>query len=129
MRELSAFDYRSRPGLVPVCCLAVLLLVVLVAPWVQASPDDRNTEQGLLDQEEYRGQLEEVVVTGSEPEWRKADKQQQEWRPKRFELASEKKEPRLTWFPEYTKDERDNYNEVRDRNNEKAEFILFDFKF
>lgn len=126
MREILALDYYSRPGLVSVCCLMVWLLAT---PWVQASPDDRSDGQVLPDREEYRGQLEEVVITAREPEWRKAGSQQQEWRPERFQLASANKTSRLTWFPEYTKDERDNYNEVRDRTNEKAEFILFNFKF
>lgn len=121
MRESSISDYRFRLGL--------FMLVLIAVPWAQASPDDRNTAEALPEQDEYRGQMEEVVITASEPEWRKAEKQQEEWRPERFELASEKKKSRLTWFPEYTKDERDNYNEVRDRTNEKAEFILFDFKF
>lgn len=106
------------------CIVLAALLSVSPAVFAQDMGGDRR----LLDEGEYRSELEEVIVVGKEPEWRKP-KQQEQWRPQRFKLSEDSSKARLQWFPEYTKDERDNYNGVRDRTGENAEFKLFKFKF
>lgn len=89
----------------------------------------RSDEDQLLDKSEYRGKLEEVVVVGRQPEWRTSSAEDQQWRPGKFELSEPENSGRLEWFPEYSKDERDNYQGVRDRTGEKPEFKIFEWKF
>jgi hypothetical protein len=84
-------------------------------------------EPTLLDQKEYRLELEEVVVVGQKPAWRQPQKP--EWRPDKFKLPQQPTTARMEWFPRYTKDERDNYDGIRDRMGEKAEFQIFKWKF
>ena len=67
------------------------------------------------------------MVVGKEPEWRR--EKREEWRPDRFELPQPKPKSRIEWFPRYTRDERDNYDGVRDRTGEKPEFRIFNWKF
>ena len=105
--------------------LTALLVVSLAA--VASAENDRHAKESLLDASEYRGELEEIVVIGQQPEWRQPPKQD-EWRPDRFELKESTK-PRLQWLPEYTKEERDNYQGVRDRTGENPEIKLFELKF
>ncbi len=105
-------------------------LLLLMACSINSSFAEKLSEDELLEQEEYRSDLEEVVVVGSEPEWRKNMDKQEEWRPDRFKLPDNPPSTsRMEWFPEYTKDERDNYQGVRDRTGEKAEFKIFELKF
>ena len=92
-----------------------------------AGPLAYADEPELLDESEYRTELEEVIVVGKEPEWRRERKG--EWRPDRFELPTPTQKSRIEWFPRYTKDERDNYDGVRDRTGEKPEFKIFEWKF
>jgi hypothetical protein len=121
----------NRIGLVKVFrCGSFLSLTMLLWLSVAASADQSRLKgDSLLDASEYRSELEEVVVVGQEPEWRKNINQKEEWRPQRFKLSSQSSSSRIEWFPEYTKDERDNYNGVRDRMGEKADFQLFKMKF
>lgn len=109
--------------------LALMLLLVLFgAPQLSAAPNSKSDDQLLLHESEYRSELEEVVVVGRQPEWRQAE-QKEQWRPDSFELPDQSSKSRMQWLPEYTKEDRDNYNEVRDRTGEKPEFKLFNWKF
>ena len=90
---------------------------------------EREDSMSMLDESEYRTELEEVVVVGKQPEWRKNMDAKPEWRPAKFELPQNTVKSRIQWFPSYTKDERDNYNGVRDRTGENPEFKLFDWRF
>lgn len=112
-----------RARVLPSTLFAVTLL--LVHSSVFAEPG--QSEDELLDKGEYRTEIEEITVTARQPEWR--EQQKPEWRASQFELPEQTSSGRMEWLPEYTKDERDNYREVRDRNNEKAEFKLFEWKF
>ena len=107
---------------------ALLLSSLLFASLVAAQEQGKNSEQQLLDESEYRSTMEEIVVVGKEPEWRKLE-QKEPWRPDKFSLPTNTAKSRIEWLPEYTKDDRDNYNSVRDRTGEKAEFQLFNWKF
>lgn len=105
-----------------------LLAAVVALAMPVLAQQGRLDAEPLLDESEYRSELEEVVIVGQAPEWRKAPPQP-EWRPERFKLSAPSSESRLQWFPEYRKDERDNYQGVRDRTGEKAEFKIFQWKF
>ncbi len=110
--------------------LALFLLLtcsVVIAQSMNGN-SDKTAEDELLDESEYRSELEEIVVIGRQPEWRQ-QRGEEEWRPERFELPEIKSEARLTWFPRYDKDERDQYDGVRDRLAEKPEFRLFRWRF
>ena len=121
MRQLSS---AALPTLLvkSVCLLAAFLLPV---NWVFAQHDQ---EPVLLDEEQYRLQIEEVVVVGQQPEWRQKQKPE-EWRPDQFSLPERSSDQGVRWLPEYTKDDRDNYDGVRDRTGEKPEIKLFEWKF
>lgn len=107
-------------------CAVLIAMTVLPAAAQDSGSAARDTV--LLDASEYRSELEEVVVVGRQPEWRQGA-QSEEWRPDKFELAKQASSSRMEWFPEYVKDERDNYQGVRDRTGEKAEFQLFKWTF
>lgn len=107
--------------------LPLTALVLALSLAAVARAEDKPGDNELLGKEAYRSELEEVVVVGRKPEWREQDKP--EWRPQRFELPEDKSPARMEWMPEYTKDERDLYDGVRDRKNEKAEIKLFEWKF
>lgn len=104
----------------------LLLLAVTTSTLVLAAsrPDDE-----LLQEEEYRSGLEEVVVRGQQPKWREQQNNEQQWRPDKFELPEAENDGRIEFFPKYDKDERDQYNGVRDRMGEKPEIKLFEWKF
>ena len=104
--------------------LAVLVISSSLAV-VAAERDNAD----VLPEESYRLELEEVVVTGQAPKWREPEPS--EWRPERFELPDESElvQPRMEWFPEYTRDERDNYDGVRDRMGEEAGIKIFEWRF
>lgn len=104
-----------------------VLLVVALSLVAAAHAEDKPGDNELLEKDAYRSEIEEVVVVGRTPEWRRQEAP--EWRPQRFELPEDQPSARMEWLPEYTKDERDLYEGVRDRKNEKAEFKLFEWKF
>lgn len=86
------------------------------------------TPNSLPSESEYPVAMEEIVVKGKVPEWRKAQTEQEFWRRNRFELLKPE-QGRMDWFPRYEKDERDNYQQVRDRKDEKAGIKVFELKF
>lgn len=92
--------------------------------------DVAKDDLSLLDESEYRSDIEEVVVIGRQPEWRRKIDDGPEWRQEKFELpADSTPSSRIQWLPEYTEDERDSYKAVRDPTEEKAAFKLFEWKF
>ncbi len=105
------------------------VLLFLAASLSGNSFAEREDSMSLLDESEYRTELEEVVVVGKQPEWRKNMDAKPEWRPTKFELPKNTVKSRIQWFPECTKDERDNYNGVRDRTGENPEFKLFNWRY
>ena len=124
MVVLPAVFFRACSAALVRSVSVIVLMVSVLAVGVTAQADD---ERQLLDENEYRSKLEEVVVIGKEPEWRKEKKE--EWRPDRFKLQAPSSTSRFQWFPRYTKDERDNYDGVRDRTGEKPEIQIFNWKF
>lgn len=105
--------------------LVFQLTLCSLSPVAIAEP--RQDAGEMLDESEYRGEIEEVIVTGRQPEWR--TEQEPEWRPQRFELPKSPDRGRMEWLPKYNRDERDKYDGVRDRMAEKPEIKLFEWKF
>ena len=99
------------------------LLLALAASLAVARPDSVEP----LPEAAYRQPLEEVIVTGRAPEWRRPP--QAEWRPRRFELRDVDEAPRMEWFPRYERDERDNMTNVNNRMDEKAGIKLLEWRF
>ena len=110
---------RLNRRLVPLASLALLLMVAPGRLWAEG--------EQLLKADEYRGNLEEVVVVGQKPQWR-TQTEERVWRPEKFELK-EVEPGRIQWFPEYDKEERDQYQGIRDRMGEKPEIKIFEWKF
>ncbi len=107
-----------------------IVLLMITALTVGSLFAQKLNKDDLLEDKEYRSDIEEVVVVGSEPEWRKNMDKQEEWRPERLKLSDNPSlRSRVEWFPEYTKEERDNYQGVRDRTGENPEFQIFKMKF
>ena len=99
--------------------------LMMLNAWAEV---EKRAQEKLLAEDEYRTEIEEVVVVAKPPEWREL-KSEQQWRPDRFELPESKSQPRLQWLPEYDEDERDQYQGVRDRLDEKPAFKIFDWRF
>lgn len=115
---------ESKDGIFPGVWLTV---VVLLTPLAEAADRDQGL---LLDEDAYRQDLEEVVVTGRAPAWRTEEEQQ--WRPEKFELKDpeDMPQPRFEWFPRYDRDERDLYADgPPDRMDEKAAIKIFEWRF
>lgn len=109
--------------------LSLLLTLLLLATVLVVQAASRSDDE-LLEAGEYRSGLEEVVVRGQQPAWREQKPaSDQQWRPEKFELPESENKGRIEFFPKYTKDERDQYNGVRDRVGEKPEIKLFEWKF
>jgi hypothetical protein len=103
------------------------IALVMMATYAHANNETRQAP--LLSEESYRSQMEEVIVTGQVPEWRKAEMEQELWNRDKFSLAEEQNPARIEWFPLYAKEDRENYQGVRDRKSEKPEFKIFEWKF
>jgi hypothetical protein len=107
--------------------LVVLMLALLTLSVIAEQASEQN-QPVLLDDSEYRTDIEEMVVRARRLDWRN-QQVEQEWRPERFELPEQSSEQRMQWLPRYSKDERDQFDGVRDRMGEKPEIKLFEWKF
>lgn len=104
--------------------LALLGWVLATGAQAQARPDVEP-----LPAEEYVTPLEEVIVRGSRaPAWRDRLEQRPRWERQVLELE-EPEPPRLDWFPHYERDEREDYEGVRDRRDAEPRLRLFEFRF
>lgn len=106
--------------------LFALALLVTAVSEVWAA----GREGEVLDDEAFRKSEDEIVVIGEQPEWRKESVEDQ-WRTERFELTdpSDLLEPVMQWFPEYTREEREDYETIRDPKDEKPLIKIFEWKF
>lgn len=86
-------------------------------------------ETPVLSENEYPLQLEEVVVRGKAPRWRQREPVAPDWEKGKFRLPAEAKPPRIEVMPRYTRDERDDYDQVRDRMNATPRIKVFEMKF
>ncbi|MEH6557779.1 MAG: hypothetical protein V7459_02090 [Oceanicoccus sp.] len=119
-----SFSFGKIPSFCGGMCVALLCNTTVFAQ------DVAKNDLLLLDESEYRSDIEEVVVVGRQPEWRRKIDDGPEWRQEKFKLPEDSTpSSRIQWLPEYTEDERDNYKSVRDPREEKAGFKLFEWKF
>lgn len=109
-------------------CHRLLTIAMAVMVSLCLSSQVRSDQVTLLDAAEYRTSLEEVVVVGKQLPWRK-DPEPDSWRAEKFSLPELPVTSRMEWLPKYTKEERDQYDGVRDRTAENPEFKLFEWKF
>lgn len=96
---------------------------LVLAGMTANAQEARMPETPMLGQEDYRVPLEDVVVYGQAPYWRKPEKPR--WDQEQLQIPAE--EPRLRWAPRYTREERD--EGPPDELNQKARIKLFELKF
>jgi hypothetical protein len=110
--------------LVAAGALALLAtLAFAVEPQGKLKP---KPETPVLNSSEYRTPLDQVIVTGHSPYWQQ--QQAPRWdKPKTEDLQAPPS--RLQLAPRYTRDERDEYNGVRDNQNPQPRTKLFELKF
>ena len=95
---------------------------------VAATGLTRERGEALLDEAAYRTDLEEIIVHGQAPRWRDS-MTAEDLRPEDIEFFEPDPDARLEWLPTYTREERENYQKVRDRKNETPELKLFEIRF
>lgn len=83
-------------------------------------------ETPVLSADAYRTPLDQVIVTGRSPYWQQ---QVPRWDKPKVELPVQAPPSRLQLAPRYTREERDEYNGVRDTQNPQPRMKLFEFKF
>lgn len=126
----AALSYRplsphSRPFAAP----SLLVLVAALASGLALAQQGAvRPETPMLSEREYRVQLEEVIVRAQRPRWR-GQEEAPRWDREKFELPVDVAPPRLQWAPGYARDEREDYEGVRDRMNAEPRIKLFEFKF
>lgn len=95
-----------------------------------AATTQKNTGQegSILRRENYRLPMEEVIVIGQTPYWRKEGAPR--WDRSKVDVDTKPAtDARLKVFPTYTAEERDDAMKVKDRNNATPKIKLFDIKF
>jgi hypothetical protein len=104
------------------CWLAGLALAA-VGPVLAVEPS--AADSSVLPKSAYRVPMEEVIAIGRVPYWRKDEKPK--WEREEMELQESK--ARMQWAPAYTRDERDEYNGIRDSVNPQPRAKIFEVKF
>jgi len=108
----------------------VLLIALAAISTANAAPATQRPETPVLRKQDYRVPMEEVIVIGQEPYWRKGGKPR--WDKAKVEVdLKPATEPRLQVFPNYSAEERDESLKLRDsnRNNTEPKIKVFDIKF
>jgi hypothetical protein len=99
------------------------LAIALAGPAAAAEPP--AADSSVLPRSAYRLPMEEVIAIGRIPYWRK--EQAPKW--EREEMQLEESKARLQWAPKYTRDERDEYDGIRDSVNPQPRAKIFEVKF
>ncbi len=81
----------------------------------------------LLPTSAYRLPMEEVIAIGQAPYWQQQPRAN--WDAPKAELPLEAQPSRLQWAPRYVRDERDDYNGVREQLNPQPKTKLFELHF
>lgn len=96
--------------------------LLLISALVWAAESKTKQEAPVLKADAYRTPLDEVIVTGRKtqeaPRWDKPKVEVPQATPSRLQM-----------LPKYTRDERDEYNGIRDTQNPQPRTKLFEFKF
>jgi hypothetical protein len=104
--------------------VGTLALIATVA-WALDSAA-KKPETPVLGRDAYRTPLDQVIVTGRAPYWQQKAPR---WDKPKVELPEQAPPSRLQLMPPYTRDERDEYNGVRDLQNPQPRIKLFELKF
>lgn len=110
--------------------LLLSIVVAASAAGALAEPETARRDAPTLRREDYRVPMEEVIVIGQEPYWRKDGKPRWDRSKVDVDLKAAKEE-RLQLFPNYTAEERDEAMKLRDsnRNNTQPKIKVFEKKF
>lgn len=102
----------------------------LIGASVCTAEQKQKTETAVLPSSEYRKPLDEIVVEGQKPYWQQGEEQPR-WDRSKVDAPKldETNKSRLQWAPNYTRDERDDYNEPRDQLDPKPRAKIFELKF
>jgi hypothetical protein len=103
-----------------------LLALPLLLGVTLAQAQGSRPETPLLSESEYRSTLEEVVVRAQRPA---TPEQAPRWDRPKIELELESGPSRLEWAPRYVRDEREDYEGVRDRTNAEPRIKVFEVRF
>ena len=101
-----------------------VLLLISALVWAAGSETGRDT--GVLGPDAYRTPLDQVIVTGHVPYWQR---QTPRWDRPELEIPQQATPSRMQWLPKYTRDERDDYDGIRDTQNPQPRIKLFEFRF
>lgn len=104
--------------------VALALAAALACSFALAD-EPAAADGSVLKKSDYRLPMEQVIAIGRIPYWRK--EQAPQWEREEMELKESKS--RLQWAPAYTRDERDEYDGIRDSTNPKARAKVFEVKF
>jgi len=116
--------------LIVIVSLATLTNLNAATPEKPAASTSKNTrpEDPILRKDNYRLPMEQVIVVGQDPYWKKEGKPR--WDRSKVEVDTKPAtDSRLKAFPTYTAEERDDAMKVKDRNNATPKIKLFDIKF
>jgi hypothetical protein len=103
----------------------LLSLAAVAFSSLAAAREEPATQAQVLSKSDYRLPMEEVIAIGRVPYWRKDQAPQYE----RQEMELQESKARLQWAPKYSRDERDDYNGVRDQLNPQPRAKVFEVKF
>lgn len=98
-------------------------VLLLIAPLVWAAENKPRPETPILSREEYRVPLDEVIVTG------RTQQLPPRWDKPKAATPDQAPPSRLQLLPHYSREERDEYNGVRDTQNPQPRTKLFELKF
>lgn len=108
---------------------ARLALVLIVSGGSASALAQSRPDVEVLPAQEYATSLEEVIVTGTRaPAWRERIGQQPRWDRPQVAIP-EVDPPRFEFLPEYTREEREDYESVRDRRDAEPRLRLFEMQF
>jgi hypothetical protein len=98
-----------------------ILLAIASLTW--AAENKPRPETPVLSRDAYRIPLDEVIVTG------RAQQLPPRWDKPKAAIPEEAPPSRLQLLPHYSREERDEYNGVRDVQNPQPRTKLFELKF
>lgn len=105
-----------------------LLSAVVLFTAATAQAAGSRPETPMLGKDEYRQKLDEVIVIGQDPYWRKGSPPR--WDRSKVEVDPKAAgEPRLKLFPNYTAEEADEAMKIKDRNAATPKIKIFERKF
>ena len=108
----------------------LMLVTAVIANFALAAPPAARPEAPALPKQDYRLPMEQVIVIGQDPYWKRQG--QPRWDRSKVDVdLKSNKESRLQLFPNYTAQERDEALKQHDsnRNNTTPKIKLFDVKF